>query len=244
MLVLLMALTVASAQSTAEPTTEPTAAPAPSTNEADRARAAELFTNGSTLYDEGEYESAIVAFRESYRLSNEPALFYNIANSLERMGDLDAARSELNTYRALAPADEREKLDRRIATLDRRIEEEKAKEAAIVAAATPPTVVAAQPPAPAAAPMPRAETKKHPRWAFVVAGGAVAALGGAGAGITYGNAQTAQDELDRTTFDQQRTLNGVSWGGVGVGAGIAILGFALPVSSPVSATPNGIGIRW
>jgi len=225
----------------------PTAsAEAATSSEEARARAEELFKNGSKLYDEGAYEPAIVAFRESLRISAEPALHYNIANALERLGKLEEARGELNTYRALAPAEESESLDRRLAAMDRRIEEEAAAEEAARAAATPPTKVASpQPATPAPAASPPAEASRtHPRWSLVVAGGAVAALGGAGAGITYGNSRTAQDELDRDTYDQQRTFNAVSWGGVGVGAGIAVLGFALPASSPVQATPSGLGVRF
>jgi tetratricopeptide (TPR) repeat protein len=210
-----------------------------------RERAVELFENGSKLYEEGAYEAAIVAFRESLRLSAEPALHYNIANALERLGELEAARDELNTYRALAPADEADSLDRRLAAMDRRIQEEAAAAEAARLAAIPPTQLTPQPAAPApVAPPPAEASRRSPRWALVVAGGTVAALGGAGAGITYGNAQAAEDDLDRATYDQQRTLNGVSWGGVGVGVGIAVLGFALPTSSPVQATPGGLGVHF
>ena len=70
---------------------------------ADTARAKELFDNGALLYDEGNYQAAILAFQESYNLSKAPVLLYNIANGYERLGDLKAARDTLNTYRAVAP---------------------------------------------------------------------------------------------------------------------------------------------
>jgi len=217
-----------------------------SATDPDQARAAELFENGARLYGEGAYEASIVAFRESLRLSGSPALHYNIANALERLGDLEGAREELNAYRALAPADEQESLERRLAALERRIEEERAKEEARAAPVAPAPVPAAQPaPAPVAVgPSESSSQKKHPRWSLVVAGGAIAALGGAGAGISYGNANTAESNLDRAAYDRARTINTVSWTGVGIGAGVALLGVALPVSSPVHATPSGLGVRF
>jgi tetratricopeptide (TPR) repeat protein len=197
--------------------------------EASTARAAELFDNGARLYEEGQYDAAVLAFRESLKLSGESALYYNIANCLERMGQLEEARKELNTYRALAPASERETLDRRLAALDKRIADQAAK-------ATPaPTPVA--PPAPV-------EVKKHPRWALVGAGLVVAAGGGVGAGVTALQAQEAQDARDEAGYNTMRTLNVVSWSAVGVGAGVAVLGLVLPVSSPVFATPHGLGVRF
>lgn len=90
---------------------------------ADDARARELFENGALLYDEGRYEDAIVAWQESWRLSGRPLLLFNMANAAERLGRWNDAMDLLSRYRALAPADERETLDRRIGNIERRIEE-------------------------------------------------------------------------------------------------------------------------
>ncbi len=49
------------------------AAWAQSATDTDRARAADLFDNASSLYEEGAYDSAIVVFQESLELSGEPA---------------------------------------------------------------------------------------------------------------------------------------------------------------------------
>lgn len=88
------------------------------------ARAMELYDNGVVLYDEGLYEDAIVAWESAYRLSERPALLYNVANAEERLGRYQEALDHLNRYRAYATADERVTLDRRITNLERRLEEQ------------------------------------------------------------------------------------------------------------------------
>lgn len=87
-----------------------------------RERAEQLYYNGEALYEEGQYEAAILAFEEAYRLSGEPLLLYNIANAYERLGELDHAIDYLTRYRAFAPPDERESLRRRVRNLERRME--------------------------------------------------------------------------------------------------------------------------
>ncbi len=145
----------------------------------DDARARELYDNGATLYDEGRYEDAVAAFEEAYRLSKRPALLFNIANALERLARYDEALDVLSRYRAYAPADERETLDRRITMLERRATEQKA-----AAAAAPPP----PPPAPAAVvvatptPEPTKTTLFRPL-PLAVSGAGLVALGiGAGLG--------------------------------------------------------------
>ena len=91
-------------------------------------RAEELFRNGERLYTEGSYEPAILAFQESYELSKEPSLLYNIGNSYERLGDFANARRYLDQYRAFASEKEREPLARRIQALDQRQREKEDKE--------------------------------------------------------------------------------------------------------------------
>jgi tetratricopeptide (TPR) repeat protein len=98
--------------------------PAETTIESDETRAKELYDNGVILYQEGRYEDAIVAWEEAYRLSQKPLLLYNIANAEERLGRYQEALDHLNRYRAYAPAEEREILDRRIVNLERRIQEQ------------------------------------------------------------------------------------------------------------------------
>lgn len=91
-------------------------------------RAEELFHNGERLYTEGSYESAILAFQESYELSKAPQLLYNIGNAYERFGDFANARRYLDQYRAFAPEKEREALSRRIQALDQRQQDKEKRE--------------------------------------------------------------------------------------------------------------------
>lgn len=106
----------------------PAAAPAPADPKFERAR--ELFENGERLYHEGSYEAAILAFKEGYDLTQEPAFLYNIGNCYERIGNFSEARSNLDRYRAFAPEGEREVLSRRISALDERIRKQREDEAA------------------------------------------------------------------------------------------------------------------
>ncbi len=119
------------------------AAPAAAASEPDEQaanlkRAEELYRNGERLYTEGSYEAAILAFQESYELSREPQLLYNIGNAYERLGDFANSRRYLDQYRAFAPEKERDVLARRIQALDQRQLEKERREREAAAAATKP----------------------------------------------------------------------------------------------------------
>lgn len=89
-------------------------------------RARELYENGAILFEEAQYEAAIRAWEESYRLSGQPLLLYNIASAWERLNHIENTLDYLNQYRAFAPADERERLERRIRALETRLDEQRA----------------------------------------------------------------------------------------------------------------------
>jgi tetratricopeptide (TPR) repeat protein len=80
-----------------------------------------LYLDGDARYAEGDYEGARQRFEEAYRLSGRPALLFNIANALERMGRYEEALFHLRRYAASAPAELRERIDKRIAYLEERI---------------------------------------------------------------------------------------------------------------------------
>jgi len=89
-------------------------------------RARELFENGARLYDEGLYDEAIAAWQAAFNLSpDRPLLLYNMANAYERLGRYQEALDYLNRYRALAPSEERETLERRMRAIERRMNEVK-----------------------------------------------------------------------------------------------------------------------
>jgi len=102
---------------------------APALAQDDR-RARELYENGALLYEEGDYENAVVAWKQAHEISERPLLLYNIANALERIGEWAEAFDYLNQYRAFAKADERDALDRRMRSIERRLEVRKEEEAA------------------------------------------------------------------------------------------------------------------
>ncbi|GDX83228.1 hypothetical protein LBMAG42_50390 [Deltaproteobacteria bacterium] len=148
-------------------------------------RARELYATGVTFYEEGRYEDAVAAFEEAYRLSNRPALLFNIANAQERCGRWSDALDVLSRYRAHAPPEEQETLDRRISNLERRIAE--GKEAPPV----PVVVAAPQPVPPASTAAPATLLRPLP---LAIAGAGVLSLG---VGAVLGaSALAAHEEAD------------------------------------------------
>jgi tetratricopeptide (TPR) repeat protein len=109
---------------------------------------------GEQYYVRGLYGQAIAEFREAYRLSQAPALLYNMSQAYERAGDLPAAREHLSRYIGSGDADAAElpSLREKLASLDRRIAASGAPPRPPVAEAPPPTAPA--PPPAVAAPAP------------------------------------------------------------------------------------------
>jgi tetratricopeptide (TPR) repeat protein len=171
-----------------------------SAGEDDDARARELYQNGAVLYDEGRYEEAVLAFEEAYRLSARPALLFNIANALERAGHWQEALDVLARYRAYARADERETLDRRILSLERRIAENRANPpvAAPVKAESAPT------PHPPPPPQTAAPTLFRPA-PIALAGAGLVSLG-VGAALGGGALATGEAAAARCATDNSGTL--------------------------------------
>ncbi|MCB9763760.1 MAG: hypothetical protein H6739_28585 [Alphaproteobacteria bacterium] len=200
---------------------------------AEEQRAKELFYNGRDLYNEGLYQEAILAFEESYRLSGRHELLLNIASAQERLGQVQEAVDTLNRYRAYAPADEREALERRIRNLERRLAEE--------AENQPPEPVAQPAPAqpdPVPVPVKSPVTRQAPRWGLV-AGGAATAIGfGATAAATWGLSRTWIAEGDQETYEAVRPFNNASLALVGVGGGVAVLGLVLRKEVPLDASAS------
>lgn len=222
-------------------------AQAPATDSTARAR--ELFDNGAALYDEGNYQAAIIAFQESYNLSKAPVLLFNIANCQERLGDLKAARDALNVYRAVAPAEERTALERRIANLEERIAQQAAATPAPAPVAAAPVVAAPAPAAPPATPasvatVPAPSDRRGGKIALI-AGGSVATLVGGGL-AWYGasSAGAAIDALDRDAYDLAALLNKAGYGLGALGAASLVVGVVLPGhSADLSLAPTAGGLR-
>jgi len=92
--------------------------------EGDIARARELFTYGSRLYDEAQYKKAASVWEEAYALSERPELLFNLGDVYERMGMLEQAIHYLDQYRGYADPVEQDVLTRRILSLERRLLEQ------------------------------------------------------------------------------------------------------------------------
>jgi|SRR6185312_5482361 len=96
------------------------------------------FKVGRAAYETGDYQLAYDKFKESFQLSHEPALLYNIASALQGLKRPLEAAEALRSFLRLQPNDpDRPKIEQRIATLEeeqRMIDEEKARAEAEAAA--------------------------------------------------------------------------------------------------------------
>jgi hypothetical protein len=94
-------------------------------SEADLAAAKERYAEGKTKFDAKDFAGAVEAFKESYRLSKNPLLLYNIGFTLDQMAERPMALFYYQKYVAAAPAgDGNAKLAReRIDALMREIEQ-------------------------------------------------------------------------------------------------------------------------
>src|SRR6201986_752494 len=74
---------------------------------------------GAAAYEAGSYQVAYDKFRESFQLSHEPALLYNISSALQGLGRPHDAAEALRSFLRVTPNDpERPKIELRIATLE------------------------------------------------------------------------------------------------------------------------------
>jgi tetratricopeptide repeat protein len=90
---------------------------------ADDAQAArELFTQGNTFFDLGQFEKAIDAWQQGYQLKNDPGFLYNIAQAYRTTGDTQKAIFFYKRYLSNAPkARNREEVEQKIAALQKQL---------------------------------------------------------------------------------------------------------------------------
>lgn len=241
---MMLLLLLAQAAHAADPATEatPTAA-------VDDARARELYENGSILYEEGRYEDAIAAWEEAYRLSGRPLLLFNMANAQERLARYDEAMTLLQRYRAYAPAEERETLDRRIRNLETRIDEARTRAAAVSAAPVATT------PAPATEAPPPAERRRVRVLPVVLGGVGVVGIGaGTAFGVSALGARTEAAEGCTTVGDTnwctdlaadalQRDARSSLWADVSFGVG-ALGASGAVVTALLPGGQTGLDVGW
>ncbi len=105
----------------AQPGAKPAQPPPPTPAQLEQAKQA--FVAGKQLFDAKKYEPAVEKFKESYRLSRNPLLLYNLAFTLDSMGQKDLALFYYKKFLADAPADaaQRAEATPRAAALDKEL---------------------------------------------------------------------------------------------------------------------------
>ena len=145
-------------------------APALARAQANDERARQLFEEGRSFFDQGNYSQCILTWREAYRLSQRAGLLFNLAEAEERAERFGDAAGSLERYLASGEAHARENrssITQRVARL---------REQAASSPVPPPLVAQAPPPQlvqPAPAPPPVAETPAPTRpriWSWVALG--------------------------------------------------------------------------
>lgn len=176
----------------------------------DKAKARELYRDGTQHYKLGEYPEALKAFKEAYRNFESPSFLFNIGQCHRQLNNKqDAIRAFRNYLNDVPNAPNREEVRQLIAALDSALKEEAA------AQAKPPTGMIAPPPTEPAPPRHTAEaaqaeatptptltarpsaapTPIYKKWWLWTAVGAVVAVGvgvGLGIGLSSSAPQTAQ----------------------------------------------------
>src|SRR4030095_809994 len=69
-----------------------------------QAEAKRLFDEGTTAYDLGEFTKAAEAYRAAYKITRDPVLLYNIAQSYRLTNDLGQAAFFYKSYLRNVPA--------------------------------------------------------------------------------------------------------------------------------------------
>ncbi|MEL6347684.1 MAG: hypothetical protein AAFV53_31550 [Myxococcota bacterium] len=224
----------------------------------DNDRARQFYENGAILYDEGRYEDAILAWQEAWELSKRPLLLFNIANAQERLGLWRDALETLNRYRVYAKVEERERLDRRIANLERRLAEETPSPVPVTPEETAPVSpepVAVEPQVDSTLPVEQTPNRWLAPSALTLGAaglvtGTVFALR-ADAARTDADAlcqgvdgqllcpSTAEDALRQDQFSSLAADSAFIIGGVGLLSGTVLL----LIDAPVQLTPSGVTLR-
>jgi hypothetical protein len=125
----------------------------------DTQQAKELFNQGTTLFNLGEFDKAIEAWQQGYKEKPDPGFLYNIGQAYRLKGDAAKAIFFYRGYLRNSPkAPNRAEVEAKIATLQKDVTEPKPAPAAppVTPPAPPPTPVAPPPvtPAPRVAPAP------------------------------------------------------------------------------------------
>jgi hypothetical protein len=229
-------------------------------------RAKELYVQADVAYAEGKYAMALVLFRESYTLSNRALILIAMANSQERLGDLQGALDNLNTYARQTDITKEPTIEQRILSLESRIKEGAAREAAAKEAAARAeedrlqrVKQAKEPQSLPATPSPLGPDSQlettTPRWPWILVGtGSAAILAGASFGLVARSARSSAGSLCTESMgdtlcmpgaqkylDRDSTFSLLADISVGVGIAAAATGVVfllLPKDEDTDSGPN------
>ena len=88
----------------------------------DAQRARELFTQGNTYFDLGQFDKAIDAWQNGYQLKNDPGFLYNIAQAYRTTGEAQKAIFFYKRYLSNSPkAHNRTEVEQKIEALQKQI---------------------------------------------------------------------------------------------------------------------------
>ena len=126
----------------ATPVTATAAPPSPE----EKTKAREHYQKGLTHYDIKEYSDALAEFKNAYRVVQDPAFLFNIAQCYRKLGqDVEALDYYRNYLRRFPTAPNRGEVERRIQEIERELATK-----APASSGTPPAVVAPAPSRPPA----------------------------------------------------------------------------------------------
>ena len=95
---------------------------APTARADDAQKARELFTQGNTYFDIGQFDKAIDAWQSGYQLKNDPGFLYNIAQAYRTMGDAQKAVFFYKRYLSNSPkARNRAEVEQKIEALQKQL---------------------------------------------------------------------------------------------------------------------------
>src|ERR1700690_3520854 len=88
----------------------------------DAQQARELFTQGNTFFDLGQFDKAIDAWQKGYQLKNDPGFLYNIAQAYRVTEDTQKAIFFYRRYLSNAPkAHNRAEVEQKIEALQKQL---------------------------------------------------------------------------------------------------------------------------
>jgi tetratricopeptide (TPR) repeat protein len=201
--------------------------------------AKQYYKLGEELYTRADYEGALKQFQQAYKLSNKPALLYNMARCNESLGQHEKAIELLREYLKSNP-DNASMIEARIANLQRLVDKKQTQQPPPTSTTVTPPPVTPEP----TRPTPRASHPlRWPGWIAVGVGGALLISGIALGAVAKSKASdlekanNAHQEYSsvKGMEDTQRTYRNAAIGTLVAGGVIAVTGAVLVILDSRSA---------